>query len=74
MTKTYISQVRAADDDEPETYELAYVITVKLIQVPTSFIEQFGTDVFRETKGEKKLIFTPITDAAQKQVIKSLGE
>jgi len=44
------------------------------MQVPTGFREQFGTDVFRETKGEKKLIFTPITDSATKELIVKLGE
>ena len=74
MTQRFLSQVRPADDDHPETYELAYLVKVELIQVPTGFREQFGTNVFRETKGEKKLIFTPITDSATKELIVKLGE
>ena len=74
MTQRFLSQVRPADDDHPETYALAYLVKVDLMQVPTGFREQFGTDVFRETQGEKKLILNPITDSATKDIIMKLGE
>ena len=69
MTQRFLSQVRPADDDHPETYALAYLVKVELMQVPTGFVEQFGTNVFRETQGEKKLILNPITDSATKDII-----
>ena len=74
LAEKILSQERPADDDHPETYERAYLVKVELMQVPTDFVEQFGTNVFRETQGEKKLILNPITDSATKDIIMKLGE
>ena len=74
MTQRFLSQVRPADEDHPETYALAYRVKVELMQVPAGFRERFGTDVFREVERGEKLVFTPITDSATKELIVKLGE